>query len=32
MRTAKVYMNRIAAGMLTENNDGSFTFRYDEDY
>jgi serine/threonine-protein kinase HipA len=32
MRTAKVYMNKIIAGMLTENNDGSFTFRYDEDY
>jgi serine/threonine-protein kinase HipA len=25
-------MNKIVAGMLTENNDGSFTFRYDEDY
>ncbi len=32
MRTAKVYMNKIAAGVLTENNDGSFVFRYDEDY
>ncbi len=32
MRTAKVYMNRIMAGVLTENNDGSFIFRYDEDY
>lgn len=32
MRTAKVYMNGIAAGMLRENNDGSFTFRYDNDY
>ncbi len=32
MRTAKVYMNRIAAGILTENDDGSYTFRYEEDY
>ena len=32
MRTAKVYLNRIMAGVLTENNDGSFIFRYDEDY
>ncbi len=32
MRAAKVYMNKIPAGVLTENNDGSFTFRYDDDY
>ncbi|GHU87957.1 phosphatidylinositol kinase [Bacteroidia bacterium] len=32
MRAAKVYMNKIAAGVLTENNDGSFTFRYEDDY
>ncbi|MDR1755591.1 MAG: HipA N-terminal domain-containing protein [Culturomica sp.] len=32
MRTAKVYMNKVAAGVLTENDDGSFVFRYDEDY
>ncbi len=32
MRTAKVYMNRIAAGVLTEKKDGSFMFRYNEDY
>ncbi len=32
MRTARVYMNGIVAGMLTENDDGSFVFRYDEDY
>jgi serine/threonine-protein kinase HipA len=25
-------MNRIAAGILTENDDGSYTFRYDGDY
>jgi len=32
MRAAKVYVNKILAGILTENNDGSFTFRYDDDY
>jgi len=32
MRAAKVYANKILAGTLTENNDGSFTFRYDDDY
>jgi len=32
MRTAKVYMNKIPAGMLTENIDGTYTFRYDDGY
>ena len=32
MRAAKVYMNKITAGILTESDDGSFTFRYDDDY
>jgi HipA-like protein len=29
---AKVYMNKILAGMLMENSDSSFTFRYDDEY
>ena len=32
MRAAKVYANKVLAGTLMENNDGSFTFRYDDDY
>ena len=32
MRAAKIYMNKVAAGTLTENSDGAFTFRYDDDY
>lgn len=32
MRAANVYMNNILAGKLMENNDGSFTFCYDETY
>jgi len=32
MRVAKVYMNKILAGTLTENENGSFTFRYDDNY
>ena len=32
MRAANVYMNKKVAGRLTENSDGSFTFRYDDDY
>jgi len=32
MRVAQVYMNQILAGILTENNDGSYTFRYSDDY
>lgn len=32
MRAARVYMNQIVAGVLTENDDGSFSFCYDDDY
>jgi len=32
MRVAKVYTNKILAGTLTENNDGSFAFRYADSY
>ena len=32
MRAAKIYMNKILAGGLTENSDGSYIFRYDDDY
>jgi serine/threonine-protein kinase HipA len=32
MRTANVYMNKILAGVLTEKNDGSFIYRYDDHY
>ena len=32
MRAAKVYINKIPAGTLTENNNGSFIFRYADDY
>ena len=32
MRAAKVYMNKIAAGTLTEHKDGTYTFRYDDAY
>jgi serine/threonine-protein kinase HipA len=32
MRATKVYTNKILAGTLTENNDGSFTFCYDDNY
>jgi len=32
MRAAHVYMNKILAGTLTEHNDGSYTFCYDDDY
>lgn len=32
MRKARVYTNNILAGILTENNDGSFIFRYDDNY
>jgi len=32
MRTAMVYMNKIPAGVLTENTDGTYTFRYDDAY
>ena len=32
MRAAKIYMNKIPAGMLIENNNGTYTFRYDDVY
>ena len=32
MRAATVYMNKILAGTLTENDDGFYTFCYDDDY
>jgi len=32
MRAAKIYTNNILAGILTENNDDSFTFRYEDSY
>jgi serine/threonine-protein kinase HipA len=32
MRTAHVYVNHIAAGTLKEDNDGSFSFYYNDDY
>jgi len=32
MRAAKIYMNKILAGVLSENTDGSYIFRYNDDY
>ncbi|MCL2511913.1 MAG: HipA N-terminal domain-containing protein [Bacteroidales bacterium] len=32
MRVANVYMNNVLAGRLTEHHNGSFSFRYDNDY
>jgi len=32
MRAAKIYMNKILAGTLLENKNGSFTFCYDDSY
>ena len=32
MKTAYVYVNEELAGMLTENNDGSFVFSYTDGY
>ena len=32
MRAAQVYTNKILAGVLTENNDRSYAFRYDDNY
>lgn len=32
MRAAKVYVNKILAGILTESDDHSYTFRYDDGY
>ena len=32
MRTAMVYLNKIPAGALIENTDGTYTFRYNDAY
>ncbi|OBX25270.1 phosphatidylinositol kinase [Gelidibacter algens] len=32
MRQAKIYYDKVFCGLLTETNDGDFTFRYDGDY
>jgi serine/threonine-protein kinase HipA len=32
MRAARIYVNKIPAGVLTETRDGSFTFRYEDSY
>ena len=32
MRQAKIYYDTIFCGLLTETNDGDFTFMYDDDY
>lgn len=32
MRQAEVYVNNVRAGILTESDDGKFTFRYDDGY
>lgn len=32
MRQAKIYYNQIFCGLLTETDDGEFTFKYDEVY
>ena len=32
MREAVVYMNHVPAGVLTERDDRSFSFRYDDNY
>lgn len=32
MRQAEVYINKILAGILTENDNRKFTFRYDDRY
>ena len=32
MRAANIYMDKILAGTLTEHHNGSFSFRYDDDY
>lgn len=32
MRQAKIYYDTIFCGLLTETNDGDFTFKYNEDY
>ena len=32
MRKAKIYYNKSLAGILTETNEGDYTFKYDEKY
>ncbi len=32
MRAVKVYVNKVPAGVLTEHDDGVYSFRYDEAY
>lgn len=32
MRAVKVYVNKVTAGILTEHNDRTYTFRYDDAY
>ena len=32
MRQAKILYNNLFCGLLTETDDGTFTFQYDEDY
>jgi len=32
MRAVKVFSHNILTGILTENNDGSFTFHYEDNY
>jgi serine/threonine-protein kinase HipA len=32
MRVAQVYINKVLAGMLTENSDSTFSFHYDDTY
>lgn len=32
MRIVKVYVNKVPAGVLTEHDDGAYTFRYDDAY
>lgn len=32
MRKAKIYYNKSLAGILTETNEGDYTFKYDENY
>lgn len=32
MRQARIYYDKVFCGLLTETNDGDFTFKYHEDY
>ena len=32
MRSAEIFYNEILAGLLTETNDGQYTFQYDKEY